>query len=109
VCVEVECRVRAALPDLGQPDVGRVAEPGVRPEGLDALAVPVPQLVLERGLRAGLGRAPAGHAAGDAVEVAHPTAGDPAAVLALGGDRAVVPEGERRTSQGARSRRVRVE
>ena len=63
------------------------------------------QLVLERGLGAGLGSAPAGDATCHAVEVAEAVAaaGDPPAVVAAYLDRAVVPEGEGRTGRGGSS------
>jgi hypothetical protein len=46
-CVGVRGRVIAALADLARPDVGCVAEPGLGPQDLRALAALGPQLVLE--------------------------------------------------------------
>ena len=94
VRVDVAGRVRALLHDLLQPHVGRIAEARVLPQRLGALAVAAPQVVLEGTLSGSFGRAPPRNAAGDAVEVPDAAAGDPAAVLALRRDRAVVPEGE---------------
>jgi hypothetical protein len=102
--VGVHGRVGAPLTDFAHPDVGRLAEPRVGLEDLRALlSGALAQLVLERGLRAGLGGAPAGDAAGDTVEVAEAAAGDPLTVVAAYLDRAVTPKGEGRTGHGGSS------
>jgi hypothetical protein len=98
VIVGVGRRVGSALTDLAHPNDCRLAEPGIGTQDLRLFPAALTQLVLDRVLRRGLGRAPAGYAAGDAVEVPEAAAGDPLAAITSDLDAAVVAERERWTS-----------
>jgi hypothetical protein len=101
VVVGVGRRVGPSLADLAHPDDGRLTEPGIGPQDLRLLPGALAELVLEGLLCGRLGRAPAGYAAGDAVEVSEAAAGDPLAAVAGDLDAAVVAERQRGRAIGA--------
>jgi hypothetical protein len=89
--------------NLGHPEVGRVAEPGLRSQHLGALAALAAQLVLERLTGGGSGAASALDLPGDAVEAAPAAARHPLPALGRDTDLAVLAEGEGRSCHGSAS------